>query len=604
MTQLPMPEGKVGSPISQLTEAITASSTRIYFDTSNLPTDVPNMCTISFGDDYETVWYTVKELTYIDVSERGFDGTTAQSWDIGSNVARYVCNYDFTSRSDNIIDHETRIGTLESAPSGDFIPKVTTPTTGNFPQLDTDGALVNSTYDETSFATAAHTHDFTDDFADIDHTHVYSTLTGIPGVFNLTWENITGDTTALANYCYVPVSGTRPIITLPVGAASGVVVGVVGYHNWRVLNSLGSKIYLPRIDGGASGVAYIDSDTMSDTIFLVCAGDDDWRVIVEGKNFATSLSTLAGVVLTNPTENQQVKFDASGNLVNFTPVAASSITRLDPVVSTIEIATTDAATGKDTAVDIGASYGLISRIRVRANFTAGQQTGSGTFTVNNASGISSSATTIAINNPSAGLTLAAGDVVRLDGEEILCGASTSTSSITNATRGYGGTQATYHDHAVQGYKLNDGLRLEIYPNSSRIASECLFRLSSIMSGSWTTDAAISAGTRVITLTGRPTNVSDFGEGSLILIDDDTDEIATVQDVYGDVADAATDDSIRTVEALAAHDITKPVYRIIQFDVPIPFKLTSGTTLYLRSVVDEKYTSTVTEVVELIVDKFA
>lgn len=164
MTQLPMPEGKVGSPISQLTEAITASSTRIYFDTSNLPTDVPNMCTISLGDDYETVWYTVKELTYIDVSERGFDGTTAQSWDIGSNVARYVCNYDFTSRSDNIIDHETRIGTLESAPSGDFIPKVTTPTTGNFPQLDTDGALVNSTYDETSFATSSHTHDYSGSF--------------------------------------------------------------------------------------------------------------------------------------------------------------------------------------------------------------------------------------------------------------------------------------------------------------------------------------------------------------------------------------------------------------------------------------------------------
>lgn len=150
MTQLPMPEGEVGSTTSKLTEAITDISTRIYFDTSNLPTDVPNMCTIHIGELYETVWYTVKEPTYIDVSERGFDGTTARAWDAGANVARYVCNYDFSAIHHNVDDHETRIG--------DLIPKVTTPTIGNFPQLDAGGALTNSTYDETSFAASSHTH--------------------------------------------------------------------------------------------------------------------------------------------------------------------------------------------------------------------------------------------------------------------------------------------------------------------------------------------------------------------------------------------------------------------------------------------------------------
>jgi hypothetical protein len=37
----------------------------------------------------------------------------------------------------------------------DYISVVTTPTTGNFPQLTAGGELINSTYDETSFATAA-----------------------------------------------------------------------------------------------------------------------------------------------------------------------------------------------------------------------------------------------------------------------------------------------------------------------------------------------------------------------------------------------------------------------------------------------------------------
>lgn len=40
----------------------------------------------------------------------------------------------------------------------DYISVVTTPTAGNFPQLTAGGELVNSAYDETSFATAAHNH--------------------------------------------------------------------------------------------------------------------------------------------------------------------------------------------------------------------------------------------------------------------------------------------------------------------------------------------------------------------------------------------------------------------------------------------------------------
>lgn len=40
----------------------------------------------------------------------------------------------------------------------DYIGLVATPTIGNFPQLAADGSLVDSSYDETSFATAGHDH--------------------------------------------------------------------------------------------------------------------------------------------------------------------------------------------------------------------------------------------------------------------------------------------------------------------------------------------------------------------------------------------------------------------------------------------------------------
>lgn len=41
----------------------------------------------------------------------------------------------------------------------DYISIVSTPTIGNFPQLTAGGELINSAYDETSFATVAHNHD-------------------------------------------------------------------------------------------------------------------------------------------------------------------------------------------------------------------------------------------------------------------------------------------------------------------------------------------------------------------------------------------------------------------------------------------------------------
>jgi hypothetical protein len=317
-----------------------------------------------------------------------------------------------------------------------------------------------------------------------------------------------------------------------------------------------------------------------------------------------SLDDLSDVTITTPADGDVVTRSGSG-WVNAPPTAGTTTTRLSPITVSIAHATTDAATGKTASVDLTANHGLISRIRIRADWVAGQQTGNGTFLVNNGSGIAYDATTIAIDGPSTGLALADGDLVRIDNEVIKCGATTSTSSIANAVRGYAGTIPTYHDDNVQGIKANDGIRLELYPDAGYNPNECLLTLREVMTGKWTTDAAISAGATLITLGASPTLLSDFGLGDLVLIDDTADEVARVQDVYGDVVDANTDDSIRTMDPLAAHDTAKDVYRLVEYDLPTPFKFTgSATTLYLKMAIEEKTAATVTATVELIVEKFA
>lgn len=107
-----MPRGKVGSPVAQLTAPITDTSTYIPFNTANLPDDVPNVCTVGTELLFECIWYTSKDAGGVYTTNggiRGFDGTTARSWIQGSNVARYICEYDMYARKANIEDHETRI---------------------------------------------------------------------------------------------------------------------------------------------------------------------------------------------------------------------------------------------------------------------------------------------------------------------------------------------------------------------------------------------------------------------------------------------------------------------------------------------------------------
>lgn len=94
------------SPSAKLADGITAASMTI---TLNMPAGVilpegPNMLTIGDeGDETaETILYSSVSGNTVTVAERGFDGTTAKSWDAETPVARMVTAYDLESLQKNL----------------------------------------------------------------------------------------------------------------------------------------------------------------------------------------------------------------------------------------------------------------------------------------------------------------------------------------------------------------------------------------------------------------------------------------------------------------------------------------------------------------------
>lgn len=104
MPQQPMYPAISNSPQTELSAAITAAATTIAMvDATKLPA-APNVFTIGSDESSETVLYTGKSGNTLTGCTRGFDGTTAKTWVIGSKVARYFTAYDHNAVRANILD--------------------------------------------------------------------------------------------------------------------------------------------------------------------------------------------------------------------------------------------------------------------------------------------------------------------------------------------------------------------------------------------------------------------------------------------------------------------------------------------------------------------
>lgn len=92
------------SPGTEISVAITATATTVpVLDAYKLPNG-PNLLTIGTDDNAETVLYTGKSGNSLTGCTRGFDGTTAQSWAVGSKVARYLAAYDINTIRENLLE--------------------------------------------------------------------------------------------------------------------------------------------------------------------------------------------------------------------------------------------------------------------------------------------------------------------------------------------------------------------------------------------------------------------------------------------------------------------------------------------------------------------
>ncbi len=96
-----MYKAKENSPITYITSAITAAQTSITVtDGSKLP-DAPNIATLGFQEDAETILYAGKNGNTLQNVTRGFQGI-AKSWSVNTPIARLFTAYDHDGFIDNI----------------------------------------------------------------------------------------------------------------------------------------------------------------------------------------------------------------------------------------------------------------------------------------------------------------------------------------------------------------------------------------------------------------------------------------------------------------------------------------------------------------------
>ena len=97
-------KGIEGSPITYLAADISAGQTTISIaDDTALP-DAPNIATIGFGENVETIKYGQKSNGVLQEVVRGVEGIP-RAWQAGTEVARFFTAYDHNSIIENFNAH-------------------------------------------------------------------------------------------------------------------------------------------------------------------------------------------------------------------------------------------------------------------------------------------------------------------------------------------------------------------------------------------------------------------------------------------------------------------------------------------------------------------
>lgn len=105
--------GIPGSPITYLAGDISAGQTTIAIaDDTALP-DAPNLCTIGFGENIETIRYGAKSNGVLSDVTRGIEGTP-RAWQAGTEVARFFTAHDHITIIDKITENANNLATHQA----------------------------------------------------------------------------------------------------------------------------------------------------------------------------------------------------------------------------------------------------------------------------------------------------------------------------------------------------------------------------------------------------------------------------------------------------------------------------------------------------------
>jgi hypothetical protein len=106
-----------GSPITYLATDVSAGQTTIAVTDDSVLPDAPNICTIGYGENIETIRYGAKSNGVLQDVTRGIEGTP-RAWQSGTEVARFYTAYDHNAIIQTIMTHKAESAAKHIAESG------------------------------------------------------------------------------------------------------------------------------------------------------------------------------------------------------------------------------------------------------------------------------------------------------------------------------------------------------------------------------------------------------------------------------------------------------------------------------------------------------
>ncbi len=133
-------KGQAGSPITYLAADISAGQTTISIaDDTALP-DAPNIATIGFGENVETIKYGQKSNGVLQEVVRGVEGIP-RAWQAGTEVARFFTAYDHLAMIDKITENANNLATHQAESASKHITESGSNENGYYIKFD-DGTMI------------------------------------------------------------------------------------------------------------------------------------------------------------------------------------------------------------------------------------------------------------------------------------------------------------------------------------------------------------------------------------------------------------------------------------------------------------------------------